>query len=312
MKYTVSLPVDRVDQYDEFVTADAVMTMAAAVEAAGFDACNVTEHPFPSRTGADMGGHHSLDPLVALAFAAAATSRLRLHTNAFIVPYRNPFLAAKGVATLDAMSRGRVILGVAPGYLEGEFAALGASLADRAEVLDESLAAMQAAWTGELVTLDSPRWTVPGNVMRPRPVSRPHPPIWVGGNSRGSIRRAATLGDGWMPFPATPAEARVVRTASITDHEQLAARMAVLHEERAAAGRTTPFDVCVTPFTHQHHPRGDERYDPPVLVEEAHQLADLGVTWLSVALRAPDRAAFLANAARFGEEVIARGPADRA
>jgi probable F420-dependent oxidoreductase len=305
MKFSLALPVDQVEQFDEFITADAVMEMAASAEAAGFDACHVTEHPFPSRVGPHMGGHHSLDPLVCLAFAAAATTRLRLHTNALIVPYRNPFLAAKAVSTLDAMARGRVILGVAAGYLEGEFSALGVSLADRGALLDEGIGAMKAAWTGELVELESSRWSAPGNVMLPRPVSAPHPPIWFGGNSLAAVRRAAHLGDGWMPFPASPEEAKIVRTASITGIEALATRIGLLHEEREKSGRATPLDICVTPFTHQHHPRGQERYDPPVLLSEAEELASLGVTWLSIKLRSPDRATFLDNIARFGTEVIA-------
>jgi probable F420-dependent oxidoreductase len=309
MRFSLTLPVDQVDQFDEFISAEAVMEMAAAMESARFDACSVTEHPFPTRVGPTMGGHHSLDPLVALAFAAAATSRLRLHTNAFIAPYRNPFVGAKGVSTLDAMARGRVILGVAPGYLAGEFAALGASLDDRGARLDEAIDAMRAAWTGEPVHLDGPGWSAQGNVMLPRPGASPHPPIWIGGNSLAAVRRAAARGDGWMPFPATPDEARAVRTASITGIADLAARIRRLHDERAVHGRTTPFDVCATPFTHQHHPRGQERLDPSVLLEEAEQLAEIGVTWLSIKLPSPDRATFLDGIARFGDEVIARQPA---
>jgi alkanesulfonate monooxygenase SsuD/methylene tetrahydromethanopterin reductase-like flavin-dependent oxidoreductase (luciferase family) len=112
VKYTVTLPTDQVGQAAEFVSAQAVAEMAAAIEAAGFAACNVTDHPFPPADWVSNGGHHALDPLVTLAVAAAATTRLRLHTNVFIPAYRNPFIAAKGVATLDALAGGRVILGV--------------------------------------------------------------------------------------------------------------------------------------------------------------------------------------------------------
>ena len=81
--------------------------MARAVERAGFDACHVTDHPFPTKAWLDAGGHHSLDPFVVLAIVGAHTSRLRLHTNAYIPAYRNPFVAAKGAATLDALTGGR-------------------------------------------------------------------------------------------------------------------------------------------------------------------------------------------------------------
>ncbi|HEV8296005.1 MAG TPA: TIGR03619 family F420-dependent LLM class oxidoreductase [Acidimicrobiales bacterium] len=306
MKYSLSFPADQVEQVDEFCTGEAVMEMARAAEAAGFDAVDVTEHPFPSRVGPNMGGHHALDPAMCLAFAAAATTRLKVRFNAFVVPYRNPFLAAKTLGDLDVLSGGRVIAGVAPGYLEGEFLALGVPLATRGALLDEALVAMKAAWTGEPIDLESSRWSAHGNVMLPRPVQRPHPPIWIGGNSVHAIRRTIEHAQGWMPFPARPNEAVAVRTASIPDITELATRIELLRKQREAAGRTDPLDICMTPFTHQHHPRGQENYDPPVLLDEAARLSELGVTWLSIKLRSPDRATFLANIDRFANDVVGR------
>jgi probable F420-dependent oxidoreductase len=300
----LSLPVDQVDPVEEFCTGTAVMEMAAAAEAAGFDAVHATEHPFPSRVGPDMGGHHALDPLVCMSFAAAATSRIRLHFNAFVAPYRNPFLGAKGLADLDVMSGGRVIAGLAAGYLAGELAALGVPLEERGARLDEAIAAMKQAWTGEPVHLESERWAARGNVMLPRPHQRPHPPIWIGGNSRAAIRRVAREAQGWMPFPAQPNEAAAVRTAAVTSIDDLRIRIDALRDTAASIGRTEPIDICMTPFTHQHHPRGRENYDPPVLRAEAEELAAIGVTWLSVKLRSPDRAVFLDFVERFSKDVI--------
>ncbi len=128
MRLSLGLETSRSDRPEEFVTAEAIAEMAKAAEAAGFDAVFVTDHPFPDDRWLDGGGHHALDPLVALAFAAAATSTIGLHTNLFVLAYRNPFLSAKGIATLDQLSNGRVILGVGAGYLEPEFAALGSRL----------------------------------------------------------------------------------------------------------------------------------------------------------------------------------------
>jgi probable F420-dependent oxidoreductase len=305
MKYSLCLPVDQVDPPSEFCSGEAVMQIARTAEAAGFSAVHATEHPFPSRVGADMGGHHALDPLVCMAFVAAATASLRLHFNAFIPPYRNPFLGAKALGDLDVMSGGRVIAGVAPGYLAGEFAALGVALEDRGSLLDEALVAWKAAWTGEPVTMESGRWSASNNVMLPRPVQRPHPPIWIGGNSKAALRRVAEHAQGWMPFPAKPNEAIAVRTASITSIDDLAARIQILRRSLDELGRTDPIDICMTPFTHQHHPRGQENYDPPVLLDEVEELAAIGVTWLSVKLRSPDRATLLDYIERFGKDVIA-------
>jgi hypothetical protein len=163
---------------------------------------------------------------------------------------------------------------------------------------------MKQAWTGEPVELESPRFSARGNCMLPRPASRPHPPIWIGGNSRAAIRRAATHGQGWMPFPVGPAEAKIVRTAPIAGISELAARLELLRSEAKGRGRREPLDVCLTPFTHPHHPRGQERLDPPQLRDEIAELEPLGVTWLSIKLRAPDHATLLANIERFGTEVI--------
>lgn len=143
MRFSVQLPTDRVESGD-FTSVEAVRELAGAAERAGFDACYVTEHPFPTDEWLDSGGgHHALDPFVALAAAAAVTSRLRLHTNILVLPYRNPFLTAKALASLDVLSGGRVIAGIAVGYLEGEYRALGADLQHRNEL------AQKVRWLGD-------------------------------------------------------------------------------------------------------------------------------------------------------------------
>src|SRR5881275_1436098 len=126
MQVSLGLPVHRVDAVDEFVNGPAVAETSRAAEAAGFSAVFVTDHPAPPVRWVRGGGHVTTEPLVTLAFVAAATSTLRLQTNLFVPAYRHPLLAAKAVATLDLLSGGRVILGVGAGYLEPEFAALAA------------------------------------------------------------------------------------------------------------------------------------------------------------------------------------------
>jgi len=258
MRWSLELPVG-----DPF----RVPTAAAAIEAAGFDACFVTDHPAPSREWLAHGGHPTLDPFVALTAAAGATERLRLHTNCVIPAYRHPLVTAKAVATLDAVSGGRVILGVAVGYLEAEFTALGVPFAERAERLDAALLAMRAAWADELE----------GVTVQPAPVQRPGPPVWVGGNSVAAMRRAVTHGTGWSPFPAAPRTAAAVGTAAIADIDALADAIARFRAVAAEAGRDPDaFDICFTPFSHPAH---REVVDPAALVAEARDLAALGVTW---------------------------------
>lgn len=304
MKFSLALPLDQIDPAEEFCTAEAISEMARAAEAAGFHAVHVTDHPFPDYTGPEMGGHFALDLTVALTVAASATRTIKLHTNGLVLPYRNPFLAAKLLCDLDVVSGGRVIAGVVSGYMAGEFAALGAKLDDRNALMDEGIRAMIEAWSGDPVYLDSTRWNAAGNRMLPRCVQRPHPPVWVGGNSNMAIRRAALLADGWMPFPARPSEGRAVRTASLSSREELRSRIEMCFEHREMAGKAGIFDICMTPFTHPHHPRGAENYEPAVLLDEIGELAEAGVTWVSVKARSPNRAEFINNIHLWREDVL--------
>src|SRR3954447_5472345 len=150
MRISLGLPTHRLDRGEEVVSAAAVTELAAAAESAGFAAVFVTDHPAPPAEWIAGGGHHTLDPLVTLAFAAAATTTLRLQTNLFVPAYRHPLLSAKLIATLDVLSGGRVILGVGAGYLAGEFAAVGADFDGRNDVLDDALRTMRRAWSGEV------------------------------------------------------------------------------------------------------------------------------------------------------------------
>jgi probable F420-dependent oxidoreductase len=278
MRFSVGLPVDRVDCIDEFVTGPAVMEMAAAAEAAGFDACFVTDHPAADDQWLVTGGHHALEPFVALAFAAAGTTTLRLQTHVYVAAYRNPFLAAKGVSSLDALSGGRVILGVAAGYLRPEFGALGVDFDERNELLDESIEVMKRVWTEDQVAFEGRHFRARGVTMRPRPVSAPHPPIWIGGNSTRALRRAVESAQGWVPFPNPPQAARAVKTPAITNLDELGERMQLVAEHSRAVGRTDPLDICFAPFHHDDDPAAYEA---------------LGVTWLAVGFSADTRAEWI-------------------
>src|SRR5712675_1003599 len=154
MRFSVALPTDRIERAAEFVTQAAVAEIALAAEDGGFDACFVTDHPFPPHRWLYGGGHHALDPFVALSFAAAATSRLRLQTHILVLPYRNPLLTAKSVLSLDVLSGGRVILGVASGYLKPEFAALGVDFDERNDLTDEAIDVMRRVWTEDEVVAE--------------------------------------------------------------------------------------------------------------------------------------------------------------
>jgi probable F420-dependent oxidoreductase len=302
VRFSVQLPTDQVSHGAEFVSAEAVAELARAVEDAGFDACFVTDHPFPGDRWLAAGGHHSLDPFVALSFAAAATTRLRLQTNVLVLPYRNPFLVAKAAATLDVLSGGRVILGVAAGYLKSEFAALGADFDARNDAADEALRAMKLAWVQDGVQLAGRGYEARGNTMLPRPVQKPHPPIWVGGNSRRAIRRAVELGDGWIPFPTQSHSAPHLRTAAMETIGDLEERLAYLREHAASVGRTTPLEIGFMPFGADMFSK--EPLDPGKFLASLRELEALGISWVMLSVPCESRSEYRERVARFGKEII--------
>jgi probable F420-dependent oxidoreductase len=139
-----------------------------------------------------------LDPFDTLAFLAAATEKPRLGMSVLIVPYRNPYDVARRVATLDVLSGGRMILGVGVGWMEEEFKLLGIPFNQRAQRTREYVALMKALWTQENPRFNGEFIKLETDVnMRPLPLQKPHPPIWVGGETMPAIRRVVEFGDGW-------------------------------------------------------------------------------------------------------------------
>jgi alkanesulfonate monooxygenase SsuD/methylene tetrahydromethanopterin reductase-like flavin-dependent oxidoreductase (luciferase family) len=193
---------------------------------------------------------------------------------------------------------------VAAGYLEDEYRALGADFAHRNAVTDVSLVAMKRAWTGESLDFEGRGFRAAGNRMLPVPVQKPHPPVWVGGNSRRAMRRAVEHAQGWSPFPIPARYSGRTRTDAIESMGDLGAKIAVLRELAAAAGRTEPLDVNFVPFGFGMNTR--EPLDADAFCEQVEQLEALGVTWLSLGLPFLDRGDYEQIVGRFGEDVIAR------
>jgi probable F420-dependent oxidoreductase len=298
LSFSFELPTHRVEGGGEFLSTDAIAELALAAEQAGFAACHVTDHPAPDGKWLDVGGHHALDPFVALAVAATATSSLRLLTNVYIAAYRNPFLSAKAIQSIDVLSGGRFILGTAAGYLKPEFAALGVDFDERNELFDEALEVMQAVWQGGDVAHEGRHFQARGVRMVPTPVSTPRPPIWIGGNSTRSIRRAVTSYDGWAPF-GTGGYGKASRTAEIDGIDDLVARIAVARALADDVGRTWDLDVCYS---------AGALVEPSVPVEQRRdvigRLADAGVTWLPISIPGTDRAAVLDGLRSFAADCI--------
>ena len=287
---------------EAFVTAEFQREFAQAAEQAGFGAVFFTEHPIPGDDWLATGGHDALDPFVALAFVAQATTRIRLLTNLTVLPYRNPFLLAKTVATLDRLSGGRLTLGVGTGYLKGEYFALGVDFDERNELFDESLEVCRLAWTGQSVTYDGKHFSARGNTSWPTPVQDPVP-VWIGGNSTMSLRRVAERGNGWMPMPNPRSLGNRRRSAHLENLDDLARLLEKLHGFREDAGRAhEPLDVM---FFNLAGLPGDRGWSLERFADEQQRQRELGVTWTVVNCAASSPQEAIDWVWSFGDQVIA-------
>ena len=302
MKFSCHLPVEKFQERSEFLDGDAIPIMSQAAEDAGFAACAITDHPAPPAQWVNAGGHHALDPFVGLAFVAAATKHIKLHTNVVVAPYRNPFLMAKLVSTLDRLSGGRVIMGIGTGYLAAEFDALGVPFEGRGAAVDESIRLMKTIWTGDTINYSGKTFRAAGISALPRPLQVPHPPIWSGGNSGRAIRRAVELCDGWSPFPLRAAFSGSVRTESMENIEDFREKLDYARRHAAHIGRERDLEICMIPFSLGLDP--SSRPGVAELLDECSALEALGVSWMTISLPCRDRSEFVANTAWFGAEVI--------
>ena len=302
LQFNLPLPFDRLEDGDEFLTMEAVRQVGAVVERAGFAGVLVTDHPCPTGRWLDAGGHSAQDPFVMLSLVAAATTRVRLQTGILVLPYRNPFIVARQIATLDRFSGGRVTIGMGAGYLKGEFRALGVDFEQRNTLMDEYLQALKLALSGEEFTFEGSGYQAFGNRILPGPVQKPHPPLYVGGNSRKAIRRAVELGDGWYPFfTVGGVSTATTRTADITNEQELAEAIGYMKAHAAEVGRAAGPDVAVGSIV-----KPGESWTPQMIVDRAGQFAELGVSAVGMNIEGRDRAEWCDNVERFGEDVLSR------
>jgi probable F420-dependent oxidoreductase len=179
--------------------ADEILRIAQACDRSGFFYLAVSDHVCVTREAAPAMSTVWYDTIATLGFLAAATRHVRLLSYVFVLPYRHPLMTAKAFMTLDALSGGRVILGAGAGHLRGEFETLGVDFTKRGRLLDEAIDVVIKAFLDEYPEHAGKAWTIRDRGLRPRPLQRPRPPIWIGGSTPGALRRAARRGDGWLP-----------------------------------------------------------------------------------------------------------------
>lgn len=300
MKVSAMLPFDRPEHSSDFWRADAVVAVGQALERVGFSGGCVTDHPAPTGRWLDDGGHNAQDPFVMLSLLAAATATLELQTGILVLPYRNPFLTARAVTTLDRFSGGRVALGVGAGYLKGEFRALGVDFARRNEITDEYLLALKQAWLGDEFALKGDGYEAFGNRIIPGVLRKPHPPLLIGGNSHRAIRRAVEHGDAWNPFFTTGLVSVAARTAELSGIDALAQGIDYMHEHCDRIGRVTPPRIVVAGLTD-----GGVEWRADEVLQRISRLESLGVTGVGVQLSGKNVQEWCDESERFGSEVIA-------
>jgi probable F420-dependent oxidoreductase len=185
---------------------EAIVAAAKKAEALGFDAIFVNDHIIVDGSPRSAPWTNVYDPLVAMSFAAAHTTKIGVGVSVLIVPYRNPIATAKSLATIDRMSGGRLTIGAGVGWNEAEFDALGVPFRERGARANEYLRIWQACWAPGLVSFAGKFFNFADMHVSPKPLQQPHPPIWVGGPSDAALRRAAAFAEVWQPTPTPVAD----------------------------------------------------------------------------------------------------------
>ena len=275
----------RARAWEREVDGPQILEAARVAEQAGFAWVSCSDHPLVPASRADAMGATWYDAGSTLAFVAGVTSRIRLLPHVLVLPYRHPLLVAKQYGTLDHLSGGRLILGVGSGHLKPEFRILGADFERRGKVSDEYIQAIVAAWTSEVARYEGETVSFRDVIVSPGVAQRPRPPIWVGGNSRAAVRRAARHGEGWVPWELTT--------------EECAAAVAHAREIRAETRRSGDFAVVAPLGVPLDANQGDMR-------AAIERWQGAGATAFHVGISARSINELLDRMRWFGSEVIAR------
>jgi probable F420-dependent oxidoreductase len=316
MKYGFGAPVSGL-----LAAPDNLARIAVEGEAMGYDYATISDHvviprdiearypysdtgEFPGRS---RGDRH--EQLTAVAFVAGKTSRLRLVTSVTVVPHRPAVLQAKMLATIDVLSKGRLTFGIGAGWMREEFEALGTPpFAERGAVTDEYLMACRELWSKDAPRFDGKYVKFANVLFEPKPVQKPHPPIWVGGESGPALRRTARLGDGWYPIGTNPQH----RLDSMKRFHTAVERLRRLTREAGRDPAQVTLAYRVTSWGKSLPARADDGERRLFSGETADVVADLrafrdfGVGHVDFSFEGGTPDAMIANMRRFREEVLAK------
>jgi probable F420-dependent oxidoreductase len=252
--------------------------VARTADELGFHSLAIPEHIVMPSEMVELMGPFWTHALTAMAFVAGATTRLVVDSSVVVLPYHDPIVFAKAISTLDFLSGGRVRLSVGVGHAEREFEVLGVPFHERGRITDEYLAAMIELWTSDEPVFHGEYVNFGSVAFEPKPTQQPHPPIWIGGNSRAAMRRAARH-DGWFPWLITA--------------DELPACLDYIRALPEFAARTRPLDVALPVSTlrvsEDHRPLDADSAGEAVLpkgkqatIDAVGHLEEIGVTWTSI------------------------------
>jgi probable F420-dependent oxidoreductase len=282
MKFSTGLPGINLyppitNEWERSMQPGDYQRVARTADELGFHSLAIPEHiVIPNDMVALMGPSWS-HAMTAMSFVAGATSRIVVDSSVIVLPYHDPVVFAKAVSTLDVLSGGRVRVSIGVGHAEREFEILRVPFHQRGRLSDEYLEAIVELWTSETPEYHGRYVDFADIAFAPKPVQQPHPPIWVGGNSRAAMRRAARH-DGWYPWLITA--------------DELPECLDYVRAQPGFGERTRPFDV-VLPLTtlavdEEHRPldgdlgRADVPAGTQATLDAVGHLAELGVTCTSV------------------------------
>lgn len=295
-----------------------IRAIAQAAERLGFGFLTVSDHilcprsidaKYPySDTGefpwTQGGGGDCMEQFALMAWLCAATTELRILSSVAVLPHRNPLFMAKSIATMDVLSGGRVAIGCGTGWMREEFETLGVEFERRGQVTTEYIEAMKALWTQDNPSYDGEFVKFRDIIFDPKPVQKPHPPLWIGGESGPAMRRVAAVGDVWYPFASNPK----FRLAWPDAYRERAQRV---QQAIAEAGRD-PASVKLA-YNSPYHSETAAELDgrriamtgtPEQRAADARAFAEAGTEFMVVNLTANNRTEMLDRMERFAADVM--------
>jgi probable F420-dependent oxidoreductase len=310
LKFGFCLPHD-----GELSRPDSLTELALHAEKLGFDTLvepsdhivmpnNInTTYPY-SISGEYTDTTEDLDQSTTLSFVAAKTEKIRLMTGIAVIPYRNPLAMANTLATVDYLSGGRLDVGAGVGWMKDEFDLLHVSYAERGEIMDEYLRILKVVWSEKNPSFNGKYFQFSNVHFSPRVIQKPHPPIWVGGESPRAIRRAAELGDGWFPIDSNP-------KFPLSNSAEMAEAIARLKQQVKKADRN-PGDIRIgylaQNFELNDRPDGEKLFvgSSRKILADIKEFESLGVSFLALNFLRENLEKTKGYSEKFASEVLSR------